>query len=43
MVHGLTFEGLGPTLEGRWATLGVFELQFSSPWGNLRVILAAVG
>ena len=26
---------LGLTLEAHGVTLGVFELQFSSPWGNL--------
>ena len=43
MVHGLTVEGLGLTLEGHGATLGAFELQFSSPWGYLMVILAPIG
>ncbi len=41
--YGLTFEGLGPTLEAHGVTLGAFELQFSSPWGHLGVILAAIG
>ncbi len=41
--HGLTFEGLGLTLEAHGITLGAFELQFSSPWGHLGVILAAIG
>ena len=39
--YGLTFEGLGLTLEVHGVTLGAFELQFSSPWGHLGVILAA--
>ena len=33
--YGLTFEGLGLTLEAHGVTLGAFELQFSSPWGHL--------
>ena len=33
--YGLTFEGLGLTLEAHGITWGVFELQFSSPWGHL--------
>ena len=41
--HGLIFEGLGLTLEAHGITLGAFELQFSSPWGHLGVILAAIG
>ncbi len=41
--YGLTFEGLGLTLEAHGVTLGAFELQFSSPWGHLGVILAAIG
>ncbi len=41
--HGLTFEGLGLTLEAHGVTLGAFEFQFSSPWGHLEVILAAIG
>ncbi len=41
--HGLTFEGLGLTLEAHGVTLGAFELQFRSPWGHLGVILAAIG
>ncbi len=42
-VHRLLFEGLGLTLEAHGVTLGAFELQFSSPWGYLGVILAAIG
>ena len=41
--HGLTFEGLRLTLEAHGVTLGAFELQFSSPWGHLGVILVAIG
>ncbi len=41
--YGLTFEGLRLTLEAHGVTLGAFELQFSSPWGHLGVILAAIG
>ncbi len=41
--HGLTVEGLGLTLEAHGVTLGAFELQFSSPWSHLGVILAAIG
>ena len=41
--HGLAFEGLRLTLEAHGVTLGAFELQFSSPWGHLGVILAAIG
>ncbi len=41
--HRLIFEGLGLTLEVHGVTLGAFELQFSSPWGHLGVILAAIG
>ena len=33
--YGLTFEGLGLTLEAHGDTLGTFELQLSSPWGYL--------
>ena len=40
---GLTFEGLGLTLEAHGITLGAFELQFSSPWGHLGIILVAIG
>ncbi len=40
---GLTFEGLGLTLDAHGVTLWAFELQFSSPWGHLRVILAPIG
>ncbi len=39
----MTFEGLGLTLEAHGVTLGAFALQFSSPWGHLGVILAAIG
>ena len=42
-VHRLLFEGLGLTLEVHGVTLGASELQFSSPWGHLGVILAAMG
>ena len=42
-VHRLLFEGLGLTLEVHGVTLGASELQFSSPWGHLGVILAAIG
>ncbi len=41
--YGRTFEGLGLTLEAHGVTLGAFELQFSSPWGHLGVILVAIG
>ena len=41
-VHRLLFEGLGLTLEVHRVTLGASELQFSSPWGHLGVILAAM-
>ncbi len=37
------FAGLGLTLEAHGVSLGAFELQFSSPWGHLGVILAAIG
>ena len=41
--HGLTFEGLGLTMEAHGVTSGAFELQFSFPWDHLGVILAAIG
>ena len=33
----------GVQREAHGVTLGAFELQFSSPWGNLGVILVAIG
>ncbi len=41
--HGLTFEGLRLTFEAHGVTSGAFELQWSSPWGHLGVILGAIG